>query len=49
MPVLVSCKFDEDWIHSANWEKMEQQSDQGLLCLPFCLRRLDSLLYGRAT
>ena len=22
MPVLVTCKFDEDWIHS-NWEKME--------------------------
>ena len=22
MPVLVACKFDEDWIHS-NWEKME--------------------------
>ena len=25
------------------------QSDQGLHCLPFCLHRLDSLLYGRAT
>ena len=25
------------------------QSDQGLHCLPFRLRRLDSLLYGRAT
>ena len=22
MPVLVTCKFDEDWIHS-NWEKMK--------------------------
>ena len=22
MPVLVTCKFDDDWIHS-NWEKME--------------------------
>ena len=26
-----------------------EQSDQGLHCLPFCLHRLDSLLYGRAT
>ena len=22
LPVLVTCKFDDDWIHS-NWEKME--------------------------
>ena len=28
---------------------LEEQSDQGLHCLPFCLHRLDSLLYGRAT
>ena len=27
----------------------EEQSDQGLHCLPFRLHRLDSLLYGRAT
>ena len=27
----------------------EEQSDQGLQCLPFRLHRLDSLLYGRAT
>ena len=26
----------------------EEQSDQGLHCLLFCLRHLDSLLYGRA-
>ena len=26
----------------------EEQSDQGLHCLPFRLHRLDSLLYGRA-
>ena len=26
-----------------------EQSDQGLHCLPFCLHRLDSLSYGRAT
>ena len=25
------------------------QTDQGLHCLPFCLYRWDSLLYGRAT
>ena len=28
---------------------LEEQSDQGLHCLPFRLDRLDSLLYGRAT
>ena len=27
----------------------QEQSDQGLHCLPFRLHRLDSLLYGRAT
>ena len=27
----------------------EEQSDLGLHCLPFCLHRLHSLLYGRAT
>ena len=28
---------------------LEEQSDQGLHCLPFSLHCLDSLLYGRAT
>ena len=28
---------------------LEEQSDQGIHCLPFCLHHLDSLLYGRAT
>ena len=28
---------------------LEEQSDQGLHFLPFCLHRLDSLPYGRAT
>ena len=28
---------------------LEEQSDQGLHCLPFRPYRLDSLLYGRAT
>ena len=28
---------------------LQEQSDQGLHCLPFRLHRLDSLLYGRAT
>ena len=28
---------------------LEEQSDQGLHCLPFHLYCLDSLLYGRAT
>ena len=27
---------------------LEEQSDQGLHCLPFPLHHLDSLLYGRA-
>ena len=27
---------------------LEEQSDQGLHCLPFRLHRLDTLLYGRA-
>ena len=30
-------------------QSLEEQSDQGLHCLPFRLHRLDSLLYGRAT
>ena len=33
----------------ANSVVLEEQSDQGLYFLPFCLHRLDSLLYGRAT
>ena len=28
---------------------LEEQSDQGLHCLPFCLDCLDSLLYDRVT
>ena len=28
---------------------LEEQSDQGLHCLPFRLHRLNSLIYGRAT
>ena len=28
---------------------LEEQSDQGLHCLPFRLHRLDPLLYGKAT
>ena len=28
---------------------LEEQSDQGLHCLPFCLHRLDSLVYCKAT
>ena len=28
---------------------LEEQSDQGLHCLPFCLHLLDSLVYGKAT
>ena len=35
------------WANSADPD--QEQSDQGLLCLPFRLHRLDSLFYGRAT
>ena len=28
---------------------LEEQSDQGLHCLPYRLHRLDSLVYGKAT
>ena len=31
------------------WLLLKEQSDQGLHCLPFCLHRLDSLVYGKAT
>ena len=34
------------WANSAD---PEEQSDQGLHCLPFCLHRLDSLHNSRAT
>ena len=33
----------------ANSFVLEEQPVQGLHCLPFRLRRFDSLLYGRAT
>ena len=36
------------WTDYRNDPKFEEQSDQGLHCLPFHLHRLDSLLYGRA-
>ena len=37
------------WANSADPDQTEEQSDQGLHCLPFRLHRLDSLLYSRAT
>ena len=39
------------WANSADPDQtaLEEQSDQGLHCLPFHLHRLPSLLYGRAT
>ena len=37
------------WANSADPDQTEEQSDQGLHCLPFRLHRLDSLLYGKAT
>ena len=35
------------WANSADPD--QTAPDQGLHCLPFCLHRLDSLFYGRAT
>ena len=35
------------WANSADPD-LEEQSDQGLYCLPFRLHHLDSLLYDRA-
>ena len=32
----------------ANSVDPEEQSDQGLYCLPFCLHGLDALLYGKS-
>ena len=40
--------FQTDWSEQTV-QTLEEQSDQGLHCLPFRLYRLDSLLYGRAT
>ena len=37
------------WANSADPDQTQEQSDQGLHCLPFRLHRLVSLLYGRAT
>ena len=55
-PLLVSCviyrnypKFSDRYAWANNTDPDQEQSDQGLHCLPFCLHRLDSLLYGTAT
>ena len=37
------------WANSADPDQTEEQFGQGLHCLPFCMHRLDILLYGRAT
>ena len=37
------------WVNSADPDQTEEQSDQGLHCLPFHLHLLDALLYGNAT
>ena len=42
-------RTDTPWQTVQTQIRLEEQSDQGLHCLPFCLHRLDSLLYGRAT
>ena len=46
------CSDRQAWANSVDPDQtalLEEQSDQGLHCLPFSLHRLDSLLYGRAT
>ena len=48
-------KFSDSWANSVDPDQtapggaFQEQSDQGLHCLPFRLHLLDSLLYDRAT
>ena len=44
--MLISFRADRSW---ANRVDPDQQSDQGLHCLPFRQHRLDALIYGRVT
>ena len=37
------------WADSVEPDQTEEQSDQGLHCLPFRLHLLDALLYSKAT
>ena len=47
--MILSFRDRYAWANSAVQDQTEEQSDQGLHCLPFRLHRLDSLLYGGAT
>ena len=49
--MILSFRTDMPWqtVQTQIRLLLEEQSDQGLHCLPFRLHRLDSLLYGRAT
>ena len=42
-------KFSDRQVWANSVDPDQEQSEQGLHCLPFRLHRLDSLLYGRAT
>ena len=42
-------KFSDRYAWANIADPDQEQSDQGLHCLPFCLHHLDSLLYDRAT
>ena len=37
------------WANSVDADQTEEQSDQGLHCLPLHLHLLDPVLYGKAT
>ena len=49
--LVYTIKILKAWAKSDDPDQtaLEEQSDQGLHCLPFHLYLLDSLLYGRAT
>ena len=40
--------FSDSQVQAKNVDP-DEQSDQGLHCLPFCLHLFDALLYGEAT
>ena len=49
--MILSFRTDRPWqtVQTQIRLLLEEQSDQGLHCLPFRLHPLDSLLYGKAT
>ena len=49
LTTVMILSFRTDMLGQTVQTQIEEQSDQGLHCLPFRLHRFDSLLYGRAT